>query len=222
VKTFVALGPEAEHLLVIAATHDRTGHTALLVRRGAQGLSAEGDDARAGARAARSCSLRFERVRVAADQVVGEEGAGLAVAEATLDAARIGAAAHAVGIARGAFERAAARVKARKQESPPPDLQSVEFSIADMATEIDAARLLVLRAARTKDVGGDATAEGSIAKLFAGEMTSRVTHRALLVFGREGTTSTCDVERYQRAARMAELDGAGSEILRARIAGSTG
>jgi alkylation response protein AidB-like acyl-CoA dehydrogenase len=230
-KRFVMLGPDAAHLLVIARGPD-DGETAVLVRRGAPGVSCSDDDARIGARAARSCSLRFDAVQVAAGDVVGALGDGDKVAALAEVAGRVGVAAHAVGVARGAWESAAVHVKARKAAAPAVEIQSTEFAIADMALAIDAARLLVLRAARAIDVGAaasapspvaplasDAAGAAAIAKLFASEAAGRVTHAAALVFGREGATAASGVvERAGRAARMTEIDGGASDLVRAQVA----
>jgi butyryl-CoA dehydrogenase len=217
-KRFVALGPDAARALVIA-TSDRTP-IALLVPRTSAGYSRSPEAPRLGDAAPAAGALRFEKVRVPADQQVGDEGG--AVADAALEAGRACVAAQAVGIARGAFERAAAHVKDRLAASSKGALQSVEFSIADMATEIDAARLLVHRASALLDRGGDAAGACAMAALFASEMAVRVTHRALEAFGRHGGTEACEVERYHRAALAARADAGASDELRATMASLPG
>jgi butyryl-CoA dehydrogenase len=203
-KQFVALGDDAARALVIAMAGSNP--IALLVPRTAATPAAG--------------TLRFEKVRVPADHQVGDDGR--AVAEAALEAGRVGVAAQAVGIARGAFARAAAHVKERQGACAKGALQSVEFSIADMATEIDAARLLVLRAAALLDRGGDAAGACAMAALFASETAVRVTHRALEAFGRHGGTEACEVERYLRAALAARADAGASDELRRTMASLPG
>jgi alkylation response protein AidB-like acyl-CoA dehydrogenase len=238
-KRFVILAPDATHLLVFArgpalgqAQDEAKRETAALVRRDARGVSFADPDARLGARAARSCSVRFDGVRVTADDLVGAVGDGERVLALAQVAERVGVAAHAVGVARGAWESAVGHVKARKADGPRIELQSTEFAIADMALAIDAARLLVLRAARALDVGtldvgasrlaplgADPAGAAAIAKLFASEAAARVTHAAALVFGREGATAAASVvDRAGRAARMTEIDGGASDLVRAQVA----
>jgi butyryl-CoA dehydrogenase len=217
-KRFVALGANAARALVIATASPHP--IALLVPCTAPGYSRSPEAPRLGDAAPAAGALRFEKVRVPAHQQVGDEGR--AVAEAALEAGRAGVAAQAVGIARGAFEGAVAHVKERQAACAKGELQSVEFSIADMATEIDAARLLVFRAAALLDRGGDAAGASAMAARFASEMAVRVTHRALEAFGREGGTEACEVERYHRAALAARADAGASDELYAKMASLPG
>ena len=159
----------------------------------------------------------------AADRL-GEEGDGFKIAMATLDGGRIGIAAQAVGIATEAFEAAVAYAKARKAFGRPiADFQAIRFYLADMATDIDAARLLTRRAAAAKDDGEAGTAAGTrwrppIAKLFAAEMAQRVTTKALQIHGGYGYTKEYPVERNFRDARITEIYEGTSEIHRLIIA----
>jgi butyryl-CoA dehydrogenase len=140
---------------------------------------------------------------------------------ATLDGGRIGIAAQAVGIARAAFEKAVTYSKERYSFGGPiADLQAIQHMIADMATEIDAARLLILRAAAMKDKGVRHSAESAVAKLYASEMSTRVTHKALQVHGGYGYTTEYGVERHYRDARITEIYEGTSEIQRIVIAAS--
>ena len=223
--SLVTSGPSAEHFLVLARTSpdgeaaQSTASTALLVRRGAPGITIGPPVETMGLRAAHACTLSFEGVRVPLERVLGAEGGGADVARHALDAGRVGLAALGVGIARAAFEKAAAHLTGAPAPRPPTP-QSVQFMISDMAVEIDAARLLVRRAALRRSDGGDAghASEGAVAKLFASEAATRVTHRAMQIFGARGTTTACGVERHYRDARSTELDVGTSEAQRLSIA----
>src|SRR5262245_13172981 len=133
----------------------------------------------------------------------------------TLDGGRIGIASQALGIARGAYEKALAYSKERKAFGTPlADKQAIQFMLADMATEIDAARLLIHRAAYLKDQKQRNTKETAMAKLYASEMATRVTHKALQIHGGLGYTRECDAERHYRDARITEIYEDTSEIMR--------
>jgi butyryl-CoA dehydrogenase len=223
-KNFITVGPEAEHIIVFAVTSPdpvRPKHTALIVRRGMPGYSLAPHDEKLGIRAAHSCTIYFDNVRVPAENVLGEDGGGFKIAMATLDGGRIGIAAQALGIARAAYEKAVAYAKERKAFGGPiAGLQAIQFMIADMATELDAARLLTLRAAGMKDKGVKHTAESAMAKLYASEMSTRVTHKALQVHGGYGYITEYAVERHYRDARITEIYEGTSEIQRVVIAGN--
>ena len=153
------------------------------------------------------------------EYILGEEGQGFKVAMVTLDGGRIGIAAQALGIARAAYERAVTYAKERKAFGGTiAKLQAVQFMLADMAVELDAARLLTLRAAAMKDKGEKHSAESAMAKLFASEMATRVTHKAIQVHGGYGYTTEYGVERHYRDARITELYEGTSEIQRIVIA----
>ncbi len=221
-KNFITCGPEAEHIIVFAVTHpdpEKPKHTALLVNRNQAGYSLAPHDEKLGIKAAHSCTIFFENVKVSKDMILGAEGEGFKVAMATLDGGRIGIAAQALGIARAAHEKAVAYSKERKAfKTPIAKLQAIQFMIADMATELDAARLLTLRAAAMKDQKVKHTAESAMAKLFASEMSTRVTHKALQIHGGYGYTTEYGVERHYRDARITEIYEGTSEIQRIVIA----
>jgi butyryl-CoA dehydrogenase len=223
-KNFITVGPEAEHIIVFAITEqhpERPKHTALIVRRDMPGFSLAPHDEKLGIKAAHSCTIFFENVRVPKEYVLGEDGMGFKVAMITLDGGRIGIAAQALGIARAAHEKAIAYAKERKAFGGPiAKLQAIQFMLADMATELDAARLLTLRAAALKDKGVKHTAESAMAKLFASEMCTRVTHKALQVHGGYGYITEFGVERHYRDARITEIYEGTSEIQRLVIAGN--
>ena len=221
-KNWITNGPHAEHILVFAiSTVDpvKPKHTAMLVRRGTPGFTVAAPDHKLGIHAAHSATIFFENVRVAKDDVVGEVGGGFKVAMSTLDGGRIGIAAQAVGIAQAAFEKAANYAKERHSFGVPiADHQAIQFMLADMATELEAARLLVMRAARMKDIGQKHTAESAMAKLFASEMATRVTHKALQIYGGYGYSVEYPMERHYRDARITEIYEGTSEIQRIVVA----
>jgi butyryl-CoA dehydrogenase len=223
-KNFITVGPAAEYMIVFAVTTpdpEKPKHTALLLRRDMPGFTLAPHDEKLGIRAAHSCTIYFENIRVAKENVLGAEGAGFKIAMATLDSGRIGIAAQAIGIARAACDKAVAYSKERKAfRTPIANLQAIQFMIADMAVDIDAARLLTLRAAARKDNGVRHTAESSMAKLFASEMSTRVTHKALQIHGGYGYTTEFGVERHYRDARITEIYEGTSEIQRIVIANS--
>jgi butyryl-CoA dehydrogenase len=221
-KNFITVGPEAEHVIVFAVTTpdpERPKHTALLVRRDMPGYSLAPHDEKLGIHAAHSCTIFFENVRVPPEMVLGTEGNGFKIAMSTLDGGRIGIASQALGIARAAYEKSVAYAKERKAfRTPIANLQAIQFMIADMATEIDAARLLTLRAAVLKDKGVRHSVESATAKLYASEMSTRVTHKAIQIHGGYGYTTEFGVERHYRDARITEIYEGTSEIQRIVIA----
>jgi butyryl-CoA dehydrogenase len=223
-KNWITNGPHADWILVFAVT-DRSGprlkHTAFLVERGTPGFSLNPPDHKLGIHAAHSCTVFFDRCTVPEENVVGAVGDGFKVAMATLDGGRIGIATQAIGIARAAMERSVAYAKERKSFGVPiAEHQAIQFMLADMATQIDAARLLAWRAAKMKDAGVRHTTESSIAKLYASEMATRVTHKAIQIHGGYGYSAEFPVERHYRDARITEIYEGTSEIQRIVIAAS--
>jgi butyryl-CoA dehydrogenase len=221
-KNFITVGPEAEHVIVFAVTTpdpERPRHTALLVRRDMPGYSLAPHDEKLGIHAAHSCTIFFENVKVPKEMVLGAEGSGFKIAMATLDGGRIGIAAQALGIARAAYQKSIAYAKERKAfKTPIANLQAIQFMLADMATELDAARLLTLRAAHLKDKGVRHSVESATAKLYASEMATRVAHKAIQIHGGYGYTTEYGVERHYRDARITEIYEGTSEIQRIVIA----
>jgi butyryl-CoA dehydrogenase len=221
-KNWITNGPHADWILVFAVT-DRSGpkvkHTAFLVERGTQGFTQNAADHKLGIHAAHSCTVFFENCKVPDANVVGGVGDGFKVAMATLDGGRIGIACQAIGIARAAFERSVAYAKERKSFGVPiAQHQAIQFMLADMATQIDAARLLAWRAAKMKDSKVRHSAESAMAKLYASEMATRVTHKAIQVHGGYGYSTEFPVERHYRDARITEIYEGTSEIQRIVIA----
>jgi butyryl-CoA dehydrogenase len=220
-KNFITNGPQADAVLVFAMTDRPKGHkgiTAFLVPADAKGFTRGKPDEKVGIRASGTCSIFLEDVAVPARNRLGQEGEGFKVAMATLDGGRIGIAAQALGIARAAFEEARDYAKERKAFGQPiAGFQAIQFMLADMATEIDAARLLIWRAASLKDQGVRFSAEAAMAKLYASEMAERVTSRAIQIHGGYGYTQDFDVERHWRDSRITEIYEGTSEIQRVVI-----
>jgi alkylation response protein AidB-like acyl-CoA dehydrogenase len=218
-------------------TNGGFGGTVLLFARtdpdtpGAKGVSAfmlDGDQVRVtreeeklGLNSSSTVDLAIDGAHVDRDRLLHEEGKGFSVAMATLDGGRIGIAAQAVGIAQAAYETARAYALERRQFGKAiAEFQAIQWKLADMATEIDAARLLVYRAAWLKQEGRPHTEEGAKAKLFASEVARRQTAEAIQVLGGYGYTKEFPVERYYRDAKITEIYEGTSEIQRLLIARS--
>ncbi|HUG36428.1 MAG TPA: acyl-CoA dehydrogenase [Candidatus Limnocylindrales bacterium] len=221
-KIFVTNGREAEAALVFAQT-DRTrgsqGISAFIVEKGTPGFIVVKTEDKLGIRASDTAELLFEACRVPAANRLGAEGEGFTIAMATLDGGRIGIAAQAVGIAAGAYELSVAYAKERKSFGVPiAQHQMVQWMLADMATTIDAARLLTLRAAWLKDRGRPFSAEAAMAKLFASETAMKVATDAVQVHGGYGFIKEYQVERYFRDAKITQIYEGTSQIQKLVIA----
>jgi butyryl-CoA dehydrogenase len=223
-KNFITNGPQADVILVFAMTDRAKRHkgiSAFLVPTDAAGFTRGKPDEKVGIRASGSCTVFFEGCAIPEKQRLGGEGDGFKIAMATLDGGRIGIAAQALGIARAALEEATAYSKERKAFGQPiSQFQAIQFMLADMATELDAARLLTLRAAALKDRGIRHSAESAMAKLFASEMCERVTSKAIQIHGGYGYVKEYDVERHWRDSRITEIYEGTSEIQRLVISAS--
>jgi butyryl-CoA dehydrogenase len=217
-KNWITVGPKADAIVLFTMTNKEAGNkgiTAFLVPTNTPGFIRAEPDKKMGISAAHSCSMFFEDMRVPAKNILGKEGDGFKVAMSTLDGGRIGIAAQALGIARAAFEEAVRYSGERKTFGKPiRDHQAIQFMLADMSTEIDAARLLVLQAALLKDKGVRHSAESAMAKLYASEMASRVANKALQIHGGMGYSKEMDAERHVRDARITEIYEGTSEIQR--------
>ena len=217
-KNWITNGPKADAIVLFTMTNKEAGNkgiTAFLVPTNTPGFIRAEPDKKMGISAAWSCSMFFEDMRVPAKNMLGKEGEGFKVAMSTLDGGRIGIASQALGIARAAYEEAVRYSGERKSFGKPiREHQAIQFMIADMATEIDAARLLVWRAALLKDRGVRHGAESAMAKLYASEMASRVANKALQVHGGMGYSKEMDAERHVRDARITEIYEGTSEIQR--------
>jgi butyryl-CoA dehydrogenase len=221
-KLFITNGTDADLALVFATVDPKQRHhgiTCFIVPADTPGFRRGSHEYKLGVNASGTTELSFEQMRVPAAWRVGGEGEGFKVAMSTLDGGRVGIAAQAVGIAQGAFEEALAYAQERQQFGRPiAQFQAIQFYLADMATEIDAARLLTWKAAWAKENQKRYTLEAAQAKLFASEMAQRVTTRALQIFGGYGYTRDYDVERFFRDARILEIYEGTSEIQKLVIA----
>jgi butyryl-CoA dehydrogenase len=218
-KIFITNGGEAEIYIVFART-DRTaekhhGISAFILEKGAPGFSFGKKEAKMGIRSSPTMEMVFEDCRIPVENLLGKEGEGFKIAMKTLDGGRIGIAAQALGIAQGAFEAAAAYARERKQfDQPIATFQAVQFMLADMATRIEAARLLVYQSAHRASVGLSYGKESAMAKLFASETAMQVTTKAVQVFGGYGYTREFPVERMMRDAKITEIYEGTSEVQR--------
>jgi len=217
-KNFITNGPQADAILVFAMTDRERRHkgiSAFLVPTDAPGFTRGKPDEKLGIRASGSCSVFFERCAIPARFRLGEEGDGFKIAMSALDGGRVGIAAQALGIARAALEEAIAYAKDRRAFGQPiAQFQAIQFMLADMQTELEAARLLVWRAAALKDRKQRHTAESAMAKLFASEMCERVTSHALQIHGGYGYVKDFDAERHWRDSRITQIYEGTSEIQR--------
>jgi len=221
-KNWITNGPHADYIFVFAVT-DRSGskvrHTAFVVPKGTPGFTQAPPDHKLGIHGAHSCTVFFEQCFVPDTAVVGSVGEGFKVAMATLDGGRIGIAAQALGIARAALETSIAYSKDRKSFGVPiAQHQAIQFMLSDMATELDAARLLTWRAAQMKDSQTRHSMQSAQAKLYASEMATRVAHKAIQIHGGYGYSAEFPVERHYRDARITEIYEGTSEIQRIVIA----
>jgi len=221
-KAWITNGGAADAAIVYVNTHPdkcEKGITALVVEKGTPGFSVGKEEKKLGIHATACTELVFTECEVPAANRIGEEGEGYKVALSTLDGGRIGIASQAIGIAQGAFEAALSYAQQRQAFGHPiADFQAIQFMLADMTTEIDAARLLARKAAWKQDSGARFTMEASIAKLFASEMATRVTHKAIQIHGGYGYSQEYPVERNYRDARITEIYEGTSEIQRLVIA----
>jgi butyryl-CoA dehydrogenase len=221
-KLFISNGAEAG-VLVVFATVDRSlgyrGVTAFIVEKGTPGFSVGKHERKLGIRASSTVELVFEECFLPEANRLGDEGRGFRIALESIDVSRIGIAAQAVGIAQGAFDRALAYSQERQQFGQAiSGFQAIQWMLADMATQIDAARLLTHRAAYLKDQGLPFIKQASMAKLFAAEAAAFVTTKALQVHGGYGYTKDYPLERYFRDARINEIYEGTSEMQRMTIA----
>ena len=221
-KQFITNGREASGALVFCQTDPSRGHrgiTAFLIEKGTPGFTVGKTEDKLGLRASDTAELLFERCRIPAAQRLGEEGQGFHIALTTIDGGRIGIAAQAVGIATAAYERSVAYARERKAFGVViGQHQMVQWMLADMATAIDAARLLTLRAAALKDRGEPYTKASAMAKLFAAETAMKVTTDAIQVHGGYGYIKEYEVERHFRDAKITQLYEGTSQIQKLVIA----
>jgi butyryl-CoA dehydrogenase len=221
-KIFITNGTDADTALVFATIDlamKHKGITCFIVPADTKGYSHGTHEFKLGVNASGTTELAFEDLRIPARYRLGEEGEGFKIAMSTLDGGRIGIAAQAVGIAQGAFEEALKYSQQREQFGQHlSDFQAIQFYLADMSTEIDAARLLTWKAAWAKENQKRYTLEAAQAKLYASEMAQRVTNKALQIHGGYGYTKEYNVERFFRDARITEIYEGTSEVQKMVIA----
>jgi butyryl-CoA dehydrogenase len=221
-KIFVTNGGEAEVYIVFAVTDPSKKHkgiSAFIVEKGTPGFLFGKKEKKLGIRSSPTLEIIFDGCRIPAEQLLGIEGKGFTIALRTLDGGRIGIAAQAVGIAQGAMDAALAYAKERKQFGKLlAEQQAIQFKLADMATQIEAARLLTYQAAWLKSNGLAYGKASAMAKLFAGDTAMQVTTEAVQVFGGYGYTREYPVERMMRDAKITQIYEGTNEIQRIVIA----
>ena len=221
-KNWITNGPQAD-VCVLIAMADRSkgtrGIVAFIVDMKRDGVSSGAPEEKLGICASGTSSLIFEDYRATSDELLGGVGDGFKVAMSTLDGGRIGIAAQALGIARAAMEKALAYSRERKAFGRHiGDLQAIQHKLADMGTELEAARLLIWRAALRKELGLPYGTQSAMAKLYASESAARIVHQALQVFGGYGYVREYEVERHYRDQRITEIYEGTSEIQRLVVA----
>jgi len=221
-KAWITNGAAADAAIVYVNNDPAKGEkgiTALVIEKGMAGFKVGKEEKKLGISATACSELVFTDCEVPATNRIGNEGEGYKVALSTLDGGRIGIAAQATGIAQGALEAALSYSKERLAFGHPiSQFQAIQFMLADMATELDAARLLIHKAAWKQDTGARFTMDAATAKLFASEMATRVTHKAIQIHGGNGYSREYPVERNYRDARVTEIYEGTSEIQRLVIA----
>jgi len=220
-KRFITSGQNSKTVIVTAKTDESQKHkgiSAFIVEKDTPGLIVGQVEDKMGLRASDTTDLIFEDCRIPVQNLLGNEGDGFMIAMSGLDGGRIGIAAQSIGVAQAALDAAIKYAKERQQFGQSiSKFQGIRWAIADMATEIEAARQLVLSAAAMKDRGERYTAQASMAKLFASEMVNRITGRALQMHGGYGFTKDYPVERFYRDARVFTIYEGTSEIQRVVI-----
>ncbi len=222
-KIFITNG-EVGSVYVVIAQMDKSkgskGLTAFIVEKGTPGFTFGKKEHKMGIRASKTYELVFENCRIPKENLLGEIGQGFKVALMTLDGGRIGIAAQALGIAQGAFDEAVKYSKLREQFGAPlSSFQGLQWMMADMATRIEAARMLIYRAANLKDQHLPYSKESAMAKLYAAETAMWVTEKAVQIHGGYGYTREYPVERMMRDAKITEIYEGTSEVQRIVIAG---
>jgi len=221
-KTFTTHGTYGDICVAMAVTDRSAGHhgiSAFILEKGMPGFSSGKKENKLGLRASDTSTVVFEDCRVPKENLLGEPGDGFIDALKVLDGGRISIAALAIGMAQGAYEAALHYSKQRKQFGQAiSEFQAIQFKLADMATEIDAGRLLMYRAAWMKDQGMQTTAQSSMAKLFAGELAVRVANECVQIHGGYGYTKEYPAEKFYRDVKLCTIGEGTSEIQRLVIA----
>ena len=215
-KQFITSGKHADVAIVFARTAEgRQGITAFIVDTNEAGYIVSRVEEKLGQRASETCQITLEDCRVPVENRLGDEGEGYRIALSNLEGGRIGIAAQSVGMARSAYQHALNFSQERKTFGKPiMEHQAIAFMLADMATQIDAARLMTLRAAALRDAGEPCLVEASMAKLFASEMAEKVCTQAIQIHGGYGYLRDYAVERIARDVRVCQLYEGTSEIQR--------
>ncbi len=221
-KNFITNGANADVVLVMAAT-DRSkgakGVSAFIVEKGTEGFSVAKKEKKLGIRSSDTVSLAFEDCRVPKENLIGDEGFGMKFALKTLDGGRIGIAAQALGIAQASLDASVKYSKERKAfEKPIAHFQAIQFKLADMATNLEAAKMLTLKAAHLKDKGENFGPASAMAKLYASKVSVECALEAIQIHGGYGYVREYNVERYLRDAKITEIYEGTSEIQRVVIA----
>jgi len=215
-KIFITNASYADVYIVMAMTDKSQGIkgiSAFIVEKGFHGFSIGKKEKKMGIRGSATCELIFEDCIVPKENLIGKEGQGFKIAMKTLDGGRIGAAAQAVGLAQGAIDETIKYVKERKQFGRPiARFQNTQFQLAEMQSKVDAARMLVYRAACNKDAGQEYGVDAAMAKYFAAETAMEVTTRAVQLHGGYGYTRDYPVERMMRDAKITEIYEGTSEV----------
>jgi butyryl-CoA dehydrogenase len=223
-KIFITNAGYADVYIIFAMTDTTKGTrgiTAFILEKDMPGFTIGKKEKKLGIRGSSTCELIFDHVKVPVENRLGQEGMGFKIAMATLDGGRIGIAAQALGIAQGALDEVVHYTKNRKQFNQSiSHFQNTQFKIADMATQIEAARCLVYKAAVAKDTQKNFSTEAAMAKLFASETAMTVTTQAVQLFGGYGYTREYPVERMMRDAKITEIYEGTSEVQRMVISAS--
>jgi alkylation response protein AidB-like acyl-CoA dehydrogenase len=221
-KLWITNGKEAGLFILFATLDPSAGYkgiTAFLIEKDFPGFSVGKKEDKLGIRASSTCELILEDCRVSQDNLLGEPGKGYKIAIETLNEGRIGIGAQMLGVARGAWEFASKYAQERKQFGKAiAEFQGIQFQIAQMATEIEAARLMVYNAARMKDAGMSFVKEAAMTKLFASQVADRVTSLAIEIYGGYGFTKDYPVEKYWRDAKIGKIYEGTSNMQLATIA----
>lgn len=223
-KIFITNAGYADIYIIFAMTDPTKGTkgiTAFILEKDMSGFTVGKKEKKLGIRGSSTCELMFDRVKVPVENRLGAEGKGFGIAMGTLDGGRIGIAAQALGIAQGALDEVVAYTKSRKQFNRSiSQFQNTQFKLADMATQIEAARCLVYKAAIAKDTQKNYSTEAAMAKLFASETAMSVTTMAVQLYGGYGYTREYPVERMMRDAKITEIYEGTSEVQRMVISAS--
>ena len=223
-KIFITNAGYADIYIIFAMTDKAAGTrgiSAFIIEKDMVGFSVSKKEKKLGIRGSSTCELVMQKVKVPLANLLGQEGKGFKVAMSTLDGGRIGIAAQALGIAQGALDETIHYVKQRRQFNKPISaFQNTQFKLADMAMKVEAARLLVYKAAVLKDSGKAYSTEAAMAKLYASETAMEVTTQAVQLFGGYGYTRDYPVERMMRDAKITEIYEGTSEVQRMVISAS--